>query len=160
MASEDVGLADPAALGVALDALSAVQFLGLPEGDAALVQAAVYLALAPKSDAVYRAGLAARAAAERRPDLAVPLELRNAPTKLLAEMGAGRGYVLPHDVPEGLTAQEHLPRELAGSRFYEPGGRGAEAELGRRLAAIRAARAAARAPAPPAGRAAPPGSRG
>jgi putative ATPase len=160
MASEDVGLADPAALGVALDALSAAQFLGLPEGDAALVQAAVYLALAPKSDAVYRAGLAARAAAEKRPGLAVPLALRNAPTRLLAEMGAGKGYVLPHDVHEGLTGQEHLPSELAGTRFYEPGERGAEAELGRRLAAIRAARAAARASAPPAGPGAPPGSRG
>ena len=159
MASEDVGLADPAALRVALDALGAVQFLGLPEGDAALVQAAVYLALAPKSDAVQRACTAAREAAERRPDLAVPLELRNAPTPLLRELGAGRGYVLPHSVEAGITAQEHLPAELAGSRFYEPGERGAEAELARRLAAVRAARSRAD-PAPRAGRAGPTGTGG
>jgi putative ATPase len=160
MASEDVGLADPAALGIALDALAAVQFLGLPEGDAALVQAAVYLALAPKSDAVYRACLAARAAAQARPDLGVPLELRNAPTPLLRELGAGRGYVSPHEVEAGFTAQEHLPAELAGQRFFEPGERGAEAELRRRLSALRAARERARSGAPRAKPAAPPGTPG
>jgi putative ATPase len=160
MASEDVGLADPAALGLALDALHAVQFLGLPEGDAALVQAAVYLALAPKSDAVYRACLAAREAAQARPDLGVPLELRNAPTPLLREAGAGRGYVSPHTVAAGVTSQDHLPAELAGRRFYEPGERGAEAELRRRLEAVRAARAAAEAAAPRGRPAEPPDTTG
>jgi putative ATPase len=144
MASEDVGLADPRALGQALDALAAVEFLGLPEGDAALVQAAIYLALAPKSDAVYRASNAARDAVEAHGALAVPMDLRNAPTALHRAMGAG-GYVNPHGVPEGVTGSEHLPAELAGSSFYEPGPRGSEPELARRLAEIRRRRDAARA---------------
>jgi len=167
MASEDVGLADPRALGVALDALAAVEFLGLPEGDAALVQAAIYLALAPRSDAVYRASGAARAAVERHGALPVPDDLRNAPTPLARALGHGRGYVSPHAAPEAVTAQEHLPEALAGARFYEPGPRGAEPELARRLAEIRRRRASARgappdapagaAPAPPAGPAGTPG---
>jgi len=171
MASEDIGLADPRALRIALDALQAVQFLGLPEGDAALVAAAVFLALAPKSDAVYRASLAARAAVERHGELEVPLALRNAPTALHAREGAGKGYVRPHEVAAGLTSQRHLPDELAGAHFYEPGGRGGEAELSRRLAAVRAARGepaasapdglpAPRADAPPAAPGAAPGAAG
>jgi putative ATPase len=144
MASEDVGLADPRALGVAVDALAAVEFLGLPEGDAALVQAAIYLALAPRSDAVYRAAGAARAAVEEFGALPVPDDLRNAPTSLARALGHGAGYVNPHAAPEGVTAQEHLPRRLAGARFYEPGARGAEPELLRRLREIRRRRAVAR----------------
>lgn len=144
MASEDVGLADPRALTVALDALAAVEFLGLPEGDAALVQAALYLALAPKSDAVFRAAGAARAAVEAQGALPVPDELRNAPTALARALGHGRGYVSPHAVREALTAQRHLPEALAAARFYEPGVRGLEPELARRLAELRRRRDAAR----------------
>jgi putative ATPase len=163
MASEDVGLADPRALGQALDALAAVEFLGLPEGDAALVQAAIYLALAPKSDAVYRASGAARAAVEAHGALPVPDDLRNAPTALARSLGHGRGYVNPHEVQDAVTAQEHLPAELRGASFYEPGARGSEPELARRLAELRRRRAAARGRTegdPGDGAAAPGGTRG
>lgn len=157
MASEDVGLADPRALGVALDALRAADFLGLPEGDAALVQAAVYLALAPKSDALHRAALAAREAVERHGALPVPEALRPAATALARSLGHGRGYVDPHALEGAVSGLEHLPEALRGARFYRPGARGAEAELGRRLEEFRRRRAAARAgaaegpAAPPAG---------
>ncbi len=140
MASEDIGLADPRALRIALDSLEAVRFLGMPEGDAALVAAAIFLALAPKSDAVYRACLAARLAVERHGELDVPAALRHAPTALHRRDGAGRGYRNPHEVPGGLTGQQHLPDALRGSPLYEPGERGAEAELGRRLGLVRASR--------------------
>jgi len=140
MASEDIGLADPRALRIALDGLEAVRFLGMPEGDAALVAAAIFLALAPKSDAVYRACLAARQAVEHHGELEVPAALRNAPTALHKREGAGRGYRNPHELKGGLTGQLHLPDELRGARFYEPGERGAEAELGRRLGLVRASR--------------------
>ncbi len=158
MASEDVGLADPRALGQALDALRAVEFLGLPEGDAALVQAALYLALAPKSDAVHRAALAAREAVESHGALPVPDHLRNAPTALARSLGHGQGYANPHAVEGGVTGLVHLPPALADVRFYEPGPRGAEPDLARRLAEFRRRRAAARADAPAAAatRAAPP----
>lgn len=166
MASEDVGLADPRALGQALDALRAVEFLGLPEGDAALVQAAVYLALAPKSDAVHRAALAAREAVERHGALPVPDALRNAPTALARALGHGRDYLSPHAVEGAVTGQSHLPAELGDARFYRPGARGAEPELLRRLAEVRRRREAARAggerrpAAPEAPPAAPAGSGG
>ena len=158
MASEDVGLADPRALGVALDALRAVEFLGLPEGDAALVQAAVYLALAPRSDAVYRACGAARAEVQRSGALPVPSALRNAPTAVHRAEGHGVGYVNPHDTPEAVAATEHLPDALRGKRFYVPGPRGAEVELGRRLEEIRRRRDRARRGDGPDPGAAPPGT--
>ncbi|MHC5210008.1 MAG: replication-associated recombination protein A [Planctomycetota bacterium] len=135
MASEDIGLADPRALRVALDAVDAVAVLGLPEGDAALVQAAVYLALAPKSDAVARACAAARAAVEADPEAPVPLGLRNAPTALLRATGAGRGYVNPHRSEPGAERTSCLPESLKGSRFYDPVGAGAEAAQVERLQA-------------------------
>jgi len=164
MASEDVGLADPRALRQALDALEAVQFLGMPEGDAALVQAAIYLALAPKSDAVYRASAHARMAVERHGALPVPPALRQASTALDRREGHGRGYVNPHETSESLTAQQHLPEDLAGSCFYEPGVRGAEAEYARRVELVRRAReggaASPSAPRPPAPRAGDAGARG
>jgi putative ATPase len=138
MASEDIGLADPRALRIALDAVDAVAVLGMPEGDAALVAAAVYLALAPKSDAVARACSAARAAVEQDPDAPVPLALRNAPTALLRSLGAGRGYVNPHRAAQQSALASHLPEPLAGRRFYEPSGRGEEAALYERLSAPRA----------------------
>lgn len=157
MASEDVGLADPRALGVALDALRAVEFLGLPEGDAALVQAAIYLALAPRSNAVYSACLQARAAVEQHGALPVPPGLRNAPTALHRAQGNGQGYVDPHGLPGAVSALEHLPSALAGRRFYRPSQRGAEVELERRLSEVRRRRALARQePGEPAGREGPP----
>jgi len=136
MASEDVGLADPRALSVALDALRAVEFLGLPEGRLALCQAAIYLALAPRSDAVYQAAGRAQQAVEQHGALPVPQALRNAPTDVHRSRGDGAGYVHPHDTPEGVPPTEHLPEALAGKSFYEPGARGAEVELARRMALI------------------------
>jgi putative ATPase len=142
MASEDVGLADPRALSCALDALRTVEFLGLPEGDAALVQAAIYLALAPKSDAVYKASLAAREAVEQRGTLPVPAALRNAPDALAKSLGHGQGYVNPHGVEGTVSGVEHLPDALAGTVFYRPSPRGAERELARRLEEFRRRRQA------------------
>ncbi len=131
MASEDVGLADPRALGVALDALRAVQFLGMPEGDAALCQAAIYLALAPKSDAVYRASGEARQAAERGGALDVPPEL--AGSKRPGSVPGSAPYQNPHEVPGRVTNQEHLPDRFADATFYRPGDVGFEAHLQQRL---------------------------
>jgi putative ATPase len=139
MASEDVGLADPRALGVALDALQAVQFLGMPEGDAALCQAAIYLALAPKSDSVYRAASAAKQAAERGGPVNVPPELAG------SKREGARPYQNPHEVEGALTSQQHLPDAWAGAEFYQPGERGFEAHLHERLAAFRSRRREGRA---------------
>ncbi|MFN3337205.1 MAG: replication-associated recombination protein A, partial [Thermomicrobium sp.] len=139
-ASEDIGLADPQALVVAVAAQQAVHFVGMPEGALALAEAAVYLALAPKSNAVYRAYEAAcRDVAETRND-PVPLHLRNAPTKLLRELGWGAGYQYPHDEPDAIGRQEYLPPRLRGRRYYQPTERGWESRLRERLAAIRARR--------------------
>jgi putative ATPase len=143
-ASEDVGLADPAALVQALAARDAVHFIGPPEGHLALAQAAVYLAAAPKSNSLYRAyGEAAREVNEgSRP--AVPLHLRNAPTGLMKDLGYGRDYEYAHDFDEGVAGMDCLPDSLRGRRFYRPGSRGYEAEIGRRLDEWRKKRAAAR----------------
>jgi len=139
-ASEDVGLADPHALVVAVAAQQAVHVIGLPEGALALAEAAVYLALAPKSNALYRAYEAARRdVAETRND-PVPVHLRNAPTALLRQLGWGAGYRYPHDEPDGIGRQEYLPPRLRDRRYYEPTERGWEARLRERLAAIRARR--------------------
>jgi putative ATPase len=132
-ASEDVGNADPQALVVTLAAKEAYDFLGSPEGELALAQAVVYLALAPKSNAVYTALDAAREDVQRRPAEPVPLHLRNAPTALMKDVGYGRGYQYAHDAPEARVDQEHLPPALRGRRYYRPTDRGLEAELGRRL---------------------------
>jgi putative ATPase len=133
-AAEDVGLADPGALGVTLAARDAYHFLGSPEGELALAQATIYLALAPKSNAVYTALDAARADVRERPAEPVPLHLRNAPTGLMRDLGYGRGYQYAHDAPDARVDQEHLPEALRGRRYYHPTDRGLEAELGRRLA--------------------------
>jgi len=143
-ASEDVGLADPQALPQTLAAWDAYQRLGTPEGELALAQATVYLALAPKSNAVYRALGATRRAIEERPADPVPKVIRNAPTRLMGELGYGDGYVYAHDTEEGVGGLDCLPEELAGTVFYEPTGRGFEAELGERLARFDAARRRAR----------------
>ncbi len=132
-ASEDVGNADPQALALALAAMEAFRFLGPPEGELALAQAAVYLAAAPKSNRVYLAWGLAREAAENSGSLPVPLHLRNAPTGLMRELGYGRGYRYAHDSPEGYLPQEHLPEELQGRVFYRPSPHGMEREIAARL---------------------------
>ena len=146
-ASEDVGNADPRALSIAVAAKDAVHFVGMPEGNTALAQAVVYLATAPKSNAVYRAYLQAADDATR--DLAepVPLHLRNAPTKLMKALDYGKDYRYAHDEPEGVADMECLPPALRGRRYYSPTDRGFEADIQRRLKAWRdtSARAARRA---------------
>ncbi|MGI8477243.1 MAG: replication-associated recombination protein A [Thermomicrobiales bacterium] len=136
-ASEDVGLADPHALALAMSAQQAVHFLGMPEGALALAQLTVYLALAPKSNALYRGyGEAQRDVAETRND-PVPIHLRNAPTALMKEIGYGQGYKYAHDFAEGIVGQRNLPDALTGRRYYRPSGRGFEIDLERRMARIR-----------------------
>jgi putative ATPase len=137
-ASEDVGNADPAALRLALDAKDAYHFLGTPEGELALAQATCYLALAPKSNAVYAAWNAVRDDIQDKPAEPVPLHLRNAPTGLMSHLGYGRGYQYAHDAPDAQVSQEHLPEALRGRIYYRPADRGAEQELSARLARWRA----------------------
>jgi putative ATPase len=144
-ASEDVGNADPRALEITLAAKDAVHFLGMPEANTALAQAVVYLSAAPKSNAVYIAyGKAARDATE---DVAspVPLHLRNAPTKLMKELGYGEGYKYAHDEPGAVASMSCLPEHLEGRRYYEPTDRGVEARLKEALAKARDARLGTRA---------------
>jgi putative ATPase len=132
-ASEDVGNADPQALTVAVAAKDAVHFIGLPEGNTALAQAAIYLATAPKSNAVYRAYGAAAEAAERDSAEPVPLHLRNAPTRLMKQLDYGKGYRYAHDESDAVADMDCLPENLQGRRFYEPTERGFEKEIKRRL---------------------------
>ena len=136
-ASEDVGNADPQALRLALDAKEAYHFLGSPEGDLALAQAACYLALAPKSNAVYAAWNQVRQDIQDKPAEPVPLHLRNAPTGLMANQGYGKGYQYAHDAAEARVSQEHLPEALRGRVYYRPVDRGLEKELAARLEAWR-----------------------
>jgi putative ATPase len=143
-AVEDVGLADPQALSVALAAKDAYDFLGTPEGELALAEAAVYLACAPKSNAVYVGLDAARADVHAHPAEPVPLHLRNAPTGLMRELGYGRGYQYAHDAPDAQVSQEHLPGALRGRTYYRPVPRGFEVEIRARLERWREARRAAR----------------
>ena len=136
-ASEDIGNADPQALRLALDAKESYHFLGSPEGDLALAQAACYLALAPKSNAVYTAWNQVRRDIQDKPAEPVPLHLRNAPTGLMANQGYGKGYQYAHDAPDAQVSQEHLPDALRGRIYYRPVDRGLEKELAGRLAAWR-----------------------
>jgi putative ATPase len=133
MASEDVGLADPRALALALDAWRATEVLGLPEGRLALGQACLYLAAAPKSNTVLRALDAATRAARAHPEAPVPLHLRNAPTRLASELGHARGYEYPHDLPRSFSTQPYLPDAVTGLPFVEPREVGDEREFARRL---------------------------
>ena len=149
-AAEDVGLADPRALEIALAARDAYHFLGSPEGDLALAEAAVYLATAPKSNKVYGAWKAALEAARATPAAPVPLALRNAPTGLMKELGYGAGYQYAHAVPEAYSPQEYLPDELEGAEFYAPGPFGFEKEIAKRLAWWRTLRDRIDAPTDPA----------
>jgi putative ATPase len=132
-ACEDIGNADPQALVVAVAAKDAVHFIGMPEGDLALAQAAVYLATAPKSNAVYTAYSRARDDVNSKETPPVPFHIRNAPTRLMKEMGFGEGYEYPHEHPEGLVDQEYLAGKVRDRRYYEPTNRGYEATIKKRL---------------------------
>lgn len=136
-AAEDIGLADPWALLIALQAMEAFHFLGHPEGELALAEAAVYLATAPKSNALYRAYGKACADVEEKGALPVPLHIRNATTKLMAQLGYGRGYKYAHDYEEGFVEQEYFPAELGPRIYYEPTDRGLEKTIAQRLEAWR-----------------------
>ena len=140
-ASEDVGNADPNALSLAVATHQAVERIGMPEGRIPLAQATTYLACAPKSNAAYAALGAATADLEGQGPLPVPLHLRNAPTRLMKELGYGRDYVYAHEAEDAFVAAENLPEALAGRVYYEPTERGVEAELSARLRAWRARRA-------------------
>ncbi len=136
IASEDVGMADPRALQQAAAAAHAVEHVGMPEADLALAQCAVYLALAPKSNALYTAVKRVRAEVRERPGLPVPLHLRNAPTRLMGELGYGEGYRYAHDEPGGVADMDCLPEDLGGASFYRPGNDGWEARIRERLQEI------------------------
>ena len=137
-ASEDIGNADPQALTIAIAAKEAVHFMGMPEGNTALAQAAIYMAVASKSNAVYKAYLEAAEAATGDVAEPVPLHLRNAPTRLMKELEYGKGYRYAHDEAEGVArGMECLPPAHAGRRFYEPTDRGLEARIKQRLEELR-----------------------
>ena len=140
MAIEDIGLADPRALEQTVAAQQAVHFLGVPEGDQALAQAAIYLAVAPKSDASYRALNAARETAAKAAAEPVPMQLRNAPTRPMKEWGYGAGYQHAHQFEDAMNTMDCLPDSLRGTVFYEPTGRGLEQRIRERLEEIRARR--------------------
>jgi putative ATPase len=132
-ASEDIGNADPQALTVAVAAKDAVHFIGMPEGNTALAQAAIYLATAPKSNAIYTAYGAAADAAQKDSAEPVPLHLRNAPTTLMKDLAYGKGYRYAHNEDDAVSEMDCLPPNLRGRRFYEPTERGFEKEIKRRL---------------------------
>lgn len=144
MASEDIGLADPHAVGVAMACRDAFHFLGSPEGELALAQAAVYLAGAPKSNRLYKGWKRALGRARETPGAAVPLHLRNAPTRLMKDLGHGKEYLYDHDQPGGVSRQHYLPGDMTGERFYDPGDTGWEADLRQRLAERRRKRSEGR----------------
>ncbi|SEO89598.1 putative ATPase [Luteibacter sp. UNC138MFCol5.1] len=145
MAVEDVGLAEPRAWRMALDAWDTYERLGSPEGELGLAQLAIWLAIAPKSNAAYMAYNKAKATVKQMGTLDVPMHLRNAPTKLMKGLGYGKDYQYDHDAEGGIALdQQCLPDELEGMTFYEPVDRGLELKLGEKLNALRAARAEAR----------------
>jgi putative ATPase len=140
MAAEDIGLADPQALEIAVAARAAYQQLGPPEGSLPLAEMTIYLATAPKSNSVVRALSAALELARETPAAPVPLHLRNAPTALMKELGYGSEYRYAHDYPEHFVPQEHLPEALRGRTLYAPGELGFEKKVAERLAWWRARR--------------------
>jgi len=140
MATEDVGLADPKALTLALDAQRMYQILGSPEGEQGLFETAIYLALAPKSNAAYMAEKAARRLAKESQNLDVPTHLKNAPTKLMKELGHGKGYQYAHDSEDAVVAQSHFPDGMQGVSLYHPTSHGFEKTLGERIAWLNARR--------------------
>jgi putative ATPase len=138
MAVEDIGLADPRALRLALDACETYERLGSPEGELALAQAALYLACAPKSNAAYVAYNAARQFVSHDGSRPVPLHLRNAPTRLMKQLGYGRTYRYAHDEPEAYAAgEDYFPEGMAQVEFYRPTPRGLEGKIGEKLAHLR-----------------------
>ncbi len=132
-ASEDIGIADTSALQVALNAFEAWEKIGPPEAELALVEAAVYLATAPKSNALYVAEMAVKKEIKKSGALAVPLHIRNAPTKLMKELGYSRGYLYPHNYPDAKVDQEYLPEQIKNTVFYHPTDRGMEREIKKRM---------------------------
>jgi len=136
MAVEDIGLAAPEALNLCLSAKDAMHFLGSPEGDLALAQAVVYLALAPKSNAVYTAYGEVLADIQKTVAEPVPLHLRNDPTRLMKELDYGKGYQYAHDVEGRVADMECLPASLAGRRYYQPTQEGREKQLAQRMEEI------------------------
>jgi len=138
MATEDIGLADPRALRMALDAVETYERLGSPEGELTLAQAVLYMAVAPKSNAAYVAYNNARAFVKNDKSRGVPLHLRNAPTKLMKELGYGHAYRYAHDEPEAYAAgEDYFPEEMPRVEFYRPTPRGLEGKIGERLAHLR-----------------------
>ncbi|MCL4775976.1 MAG: replication-associated recombination protein A [Gammaproteobacteria bacterium] len=147
MAVEDIGLADPRALTMTLEAWNAYERLGSPEGELAIAQAVVFLACAAKSNAVYRAFAAAREDVVKHGSLEVPLHIRNAPTRLMKDLGHGQGYRYAHDEEDAFAAGErYLPEGLPERTYYEPSGRGMEAKIAARLAELRERNRAAAGP--------------
>jgi putative ATPase len=136
MAIEDIGLADPRALEQAVAAMQAVHFMGMPEGDQALAQVALYLAVAPKSDAAYQALNAVQAEIRSGVAPPVPMQLRNAPTRPMKEWGYGEGYEHAHQYDDAMIDMECLPEELVGKKFYHPTNRGIEGKIALRLREI------------------------
>ena len=132
-ASEDIGMADPQALPIAIAAMEAFHFIGLPEGTLALAEAAVYLATAPKSNALYVAYQGVKRDVREFENLPVPLHIRNAPTRLMKDLGYGKDYQYPHDFPDHFVAEEYLPENLKGRSYYRPTEQGFEREIRRRL---------------------------
>jgi putative ATPase len=132
-ASEDIGNADPQALTMAMSAMQAFQFLGHPEGELALAQAAVFLATAPKSNSIYSAYGEVQTTVRKTGSLPVPLHIRNAPTRLMKDLGYGKDYKYAHNYQNAFVAQDYLPEELKGRSFYAPSGRGHEKEIKQRL---------------------------
>ena len=132
-AAEDIGMADPQALPLAVACYQACQYLGVPECDVHLTEAVVYLSMAPKSNALYKARLAARDDIEKAPAEPVPLQIRNAPTRLMAELDYGKGYVYAHDTEEKLSAMKCLPDSLSDRRYYLPTDEGREKETREKL---------------------------
>jgi putative ATPase len=137
MAVEDIGLADPKALGITVAARDAVDFLGIPEGDLALAQAVAYLAIAPKSNALYRAYGAVQQDVEQTAAEPVPLHLRNAPTGLMKKVGYGKGYQYAHDLESKIADMQCLPDRLRDRVYYHPTGEGVERRIRERLEEIR-----------------------
>ncbi len=133
-ASEDIGLANPKALEIALTAYQAWERVGPPEAELSLLQAVIYLATAPKSNSLYMAEKSVKKEIEKSGPQPVPLHLRNAPTKLMREMGYGKGYIYPHDYPDNRIRQEYLPEKIRGRIFYRPSDNAFEKEIKRRIA--------------------------
>ena len=132
-ASEDIGNADPLALQIAISAMQAYHFIGSPEGELALAQCTLYLACAPKSNAIYRAYSKVKDDIQKKETLPVPLHIRNAPTSLMKELGYAKGYKYPHNFPEAYVKEEYLPENLKDQIYYTPADRGFEIEIKKRL---------------------------